>query len=397
MAFWDSLFQPRRRALWWVQFTENYPVVPNLIAIVGLVSITLALAQFTGIRTANLESGANIQSQKVETVSQSAEVSTNPVSRVRQLYRTWFPEEVRSIVYQLYHNPALYLFIPFLLLLEFLFPVNASQPLIGKAFLQDTIWFVAYSPIKILILFPIGTVIQGIFAAHRQFFDIGAAAAWPMWIRAIAALLLSEFIFWFNHFVRHKVRVLWLFHAVHHSQKQINVFTEDRDHIVDAFVQYVVAFFPFFLFQLPNFFAVTAIGLYMPIHNRFIHSNIKLNLGWLGWVITSPQFHRVHHSALPEHADKNFGGHFSLFDHLFGTACRSTNVYPETGIVDSQFPFEDNLKWWQLPANWLKQTVYPFAQLFEEQTNRVRVLIGQQQPQPAPYQAEKQRTADLRQ
>ena len=76
--------------------------------------------------------------------------------------------------------------------------------------------------------------------------------------------------------------------------------------------------------------------------------------------------------------DKNFGGHFSLFDHLFGTACRCTNTYPETGIADSQFPTEDNIKWWQLPRNWLKQTVYPFAQLVEEQQQllqRGRVFV----------------------
>jgi hypothetical protein len=102
-----------------------------------------------------------------------------------------------------------------------------------------------------------------------------------------------------------------------------------------------------------------------------------MNLGWLGWVITSPQFHRVHHSAAPEHLDKNFGGHFSVFDHLFRTAGRSTDVYPETGIADSQFPNEDNLKWSGLPGNWLRQTIYPFVQLFEEQhvLQRGRVFI----------------------
>jgi hypothetical protein len=83
----------------------------------------------------------------------------------------------------------------------------------------------------------------------------------------------------------------------------------------------------------------------------------------------------VHHSAAPEHADKNFGAHFSLFDHLFGTAYLTTNVYPETGIADSRFPFEENLKWWQLPANWLKQTVYPFLQLFRGQQSENRAPI----------------------
>ena len=373
-AISDTLFRPRALPPWWVRFTDNYPVIPNLIAIVGLVAIAMALAQFKGT-SPNQERGARVDT--VGIASQSGTVAAQ-VLHLRELYRSWFPEEVRAIVSQLYYNPALYLVIPFLLLLEFLFPVNPSQPLIGKGFLQDTIWFVAFAPIKILILFPIGAFIERFFEANREFLNIGSAAAWPVWARVIAALLLGEFLFWSNHFVRHKIRVLWLFHAVHHSQKQINVFTEDRIHIVDSILISLLAFLPFFLFQLPNIYAVTAVALYLPIHNRFVHANIKMNLGWLGWVITSPQFHRVHHSAAPEHLDKNFGGHFSVFDYLFGTACRSTNVYPETGIADSQFPNEDNLKWSGLPGNWLKQTIYPFVQLFEEQQvlQRARVFVA---------------------
>jgi sterol desaturase/sphingolipid hydroxylase (fatty acid hydroxylase superfamily) len=372
-AISDTLFRPRTLPHWWVRFTDNYPVIPNLIAIVGLVWIAMALAQFKGT-IPKQERSALVES--FETVSQSGTVAAQ-VHHLRELYRSWFPKEVRAIVSQLYCNPALYLVIPFLLLLEFLFPVHPSQPLIGKGFLQDTVWFVAFAPIKVLILFPIGAFIDGLFEANRESLNISGAAEWPVWTKVMAALLLSDFLFWTNHFVRHKLRVLWLFHAVHHSQKEINTFTDDRIHVVDSLLISLPAFLPFFLFQLPNIYAVTAIVLYLPIHDRFIHANIKLNLGWLGSVIASPQFHRVHHSAAPEHQDKNFGAHFSLFDHLFGTACRSSNVYPETGIADSQFPNEDNLKWSRLPGNWFKQTIYPFVQLFEERhvLQRGRVFV----------------------
>ncbi len=304
-------------------------------------------------------------------------ILTNQILRLKQVYRSWFPEDIRRVVYELYRRPALYVVVPFLLFLELLFPCNPSQPLISKGFLQDAVWFVAFAPMKILMLYPIGACIESVFKAHHELFDIGAAAAWPIPVRVIAALLLGELLFWCNHLIRHKVRMLWLFHAIHHSQTETNAFTDDREHIVDAFLGSLLHFFPFFLFQLPNFYAVAVIGLYLPIHNRFIHANLKMNLGWLGFLITSPQFHRVHHSAAPEHLDKNFGAHFSLFDYLFGTACRSNDVYPETGIADARFPIEDRLKWRQLPGNWLKQTVYPFTQLLKEQQvlHRARVFI----------------------
>ena len=42
-------------------------------------------------------------------------------------------------------------------------------------------------------------------------------------------------------------------------------------------------------------------------YDFFIHSDAKINLGWLGKFIVSPQNHRVHHSSLKKHYDKNFG------------------------------------------------------------------------------------------
>jgi sterol desaturase/sphingolipid hydroxylase (fatty acid hydroxylase superfamily) len=104
--------------------------------------------------------------------------------------------------------------------------------------------------------------------------------------------------------------------------------------------------------------------MYMAIHNRFIHANLKINLGWLGWLLASPQFHRVHHSADPAHRDKNFGRTLSIFDHVFRTAYPSRHVYPETGIADMRYPDEHKVRLRQLPGNWFTQTVYPFAQLF---------------------------------
>jgi hypothetical protein len=61
--------------------------------------------------------------------------------------------------------------------------------------------------------------------------------------------------------------------------------------------------------------------------------------------------------------DKNFGVYLSIFDYLFGTACRDRSVYPQTGIDDSRFPNEDKVPLSQLPKNWLAQTIYPFKQM----------------------------------
>lgn len=362
MISYGSLFRPRKVSRRWLQFTDANPWLSSVVAVIGLATISLSIAHI--VNSAEKHGHGEV----IETIgilSWSKELVEN-ANNLREVYHQLFPSEVRYLVSELYSNIALYLVVPFLLLLELLFPSKPSQPLISRGFLQDMIWFVAIAPAKIFILFPIAALLRMLFNEYLPFLIIDDAAVWPLYVQVIAAVVASEFLAWFNHFVRHKIRALWLFHAIHHSQKELNVFTDDRAHVIDLLVLSLVTYIPFFIFQVPNVYAVTIVGMYTAIHNRFIHANLKINLGWLGWLFVSPQFHRVHHSAEIEHHDKNFGRTLSIFDHMFGTAYKSRKVYPETGIADATFPDEQQLRIRQLPRNWLKQTIYPFLQLFRQ-------------------------------
>jgi sterol desaturase/sphingolipid hydroxylase (fatty acid hydroxylase superfamily) len=365
----DQLFKPRQIPGWWLRFTEANPVVPNIIAVAGLIWICISLAKITSSSEKHGR-GQIIESIGVVAGSQPLVEKANGL---RNVYHDLFPEEVRNLLAGIYGNLPLYLVVPFLLLLEFLFPCNPSQPLMGKGFLQDVIWYIVDIPLTLLILFPVLGFFRNLFSHYMGFLIFDSASTWPPSAQILAALLLAEFLIWFNHFARHKIGTLWLFHAVHHSQKELNIFTDDRAHIVDLFFGQLFAFIPFFIFHVSSLYAVAIIAIYKPIHNRFIHANLKLNLGWFGWIFTSPQFHRVHHSIEPEHADKNFGVYFSIYDYLFRTACLSRNVYPETGIADHHFPSEEKVRVSQLPHNWIMQTIYPFTQAFQKLLALVRL------------------------
>ena len=356
------LFKSRQLPVWWVRFTDANPVVPNVIAVAVLTWICFSLAT---IISASEKHGHGQFVETIGVVSQSEPIVEKAIS-LRTAYHNLVPEEVRTLLKNLYGNFSLYLVVPLLLLLELLFPSNLSQPLIGKGFLQDAIWYLLYTPLALIFVFPVLEILRSLFDQHLGFLSLGTGLAWPPYVQIMAAMLLAEFFIWFNHFIRHKILTLWHFHAVHHSQKELNIFTDDRTHIVDLLVGSLLTFIPFFIFDVSNLYAIAVISIYKPLHNRFIHANLKINLGWLGWLVTSPQFHRVHHSVEPEHADKNFGVYLSIFDHLFGTACKSRNVYPLTGIADTRFPTEDKVRVLQLPGNWLAQTVYPFKLVAEQ-------------------------------
>jgi hypothetical protein len=56
-------------------------------------------------------------------------------------------------------------------------------------------------------------------------------------------------------------------------------------------------------------------------------------------VLNSPQYHRVHHSSLAMHYDKNFAALFPIFDVIFGTAYRpQAGEYPPSGLHEDEGP-----------------------------------------------------------
>jgi sterol desaturase/sphingolipid hydroxylase (fatty acid hydroxylase superfamily) len=98
-------------------------------------------------------------------------------------------------------------------------------------------------------------------------------------------------------------------------------------------------------------------------HTRVYHSNIRSNLGWLRYVLVTPQSHRVHHSVEARHHDRNFGLTFSVWDHFFGTQYRGYDEYPDTGINDRDFPFEQNAPPRHQLESLVGQFLYPFRAL----------------------------------
>ena len=63
------------------------------------------------------------------------------------------------------------------------------------------------------------------------------------------------------------------------------------------------------------------------------HLNVRFPMGRMITLVNSPQWHRIHHSAMPEHRDKNFASLLPLWDILFGTAwIPKPDEYPVTGF-----------------------------------------------------------------
>jgi sterol desaturase/sphingolipid hydroxylase (fatty acid hydroxylase superfamily) len=252
----------------------------------------------------------------------------------------------------------LWLFIPAVLVLERLFPVGPKQGMLTVGGAQDALWFVLYVVFDIVLIKALGRFFGKLHEmVGSPAVDLEAIFGSTV-IAVVLAFVIADFLLWFHHYVRHKVPPFWEFHAVHHSQPQLNMFTDSRVHVVDIIIARTIIFVPSLLLGLP---AATIIGLETgrAFYARFYHSNIRTNLGPLRFLLVTPQSHRVHHSLAPEHRDKNFGVTLSIWDQMLGTQYRGWDEYPATGVGDTSFPLERSARPVALVRTYVAQLVYP--------------------------------------
>jgi sterol desaturase/sphingolipid hydroxylase (fatty acid hydroxylase superfamily) len=100
------------------------------------------------------------------------------------------------------------------------------------------------------------------------------------------------------------------------------------------------------LFSVPPI--VLAIYAGTTVWHAVNHLNVRWRLPIPWFVLNNPQFHRLHHSLLAEHFDKNFSAYFPIWDVLGGTVhVPGTDEYPPTGLAEEQAPitFAEALVW----------------------------------------------------
>lgn len=150
---------------------------------------------------------------------------------------------------------------------------------------------------------------------------------------ALIYFLVFDFFYYWFHRAQHALPLLWREHLLHHSDETLNVSTTFRQHWLEEPIKVFFISLPMaFLFaDRPALAGLAAIMVSGWVF--FIHANLRLPLGPLSAWISGPQLHRIHHSRLPQHRDKNFAVFFPLWDRLFGTYyAPGRDEYPVTGL-----------------------------------------------------------------
>lgn len=153
----------------------------------------------------------------------------------------------------------------------------------------------------------------------------------------LVSFFLHDLWFYWAHRLEHRIKFLWEFHKIHHSDELINAATFARDHFLQAvWVGLWPAFtigIVFDLSPLQGGVAGLMSGLALTLLSMFYHSAIRVQLPWLDRVVVTPQVHRIHHSVDPAHHNCNFADALPIFDIVFGTYRRpERDQFPSTGL-----------------------------------------------------------------
>jgi len=196
-------------------------------------------------------------------------------------------------------------------------------------FRLDVLSFAFALAVNRLCTWSFGHVAQSVtppFLIHT----VQALQALPSAARILLGILIVDFILYWVHRAQHQTDVLWRTHAWHHSVRHMYWFSGFRTSFFHSFLYNIPqTIVPMWLLALSPLEA--GIGYSIALLIQFWeHTNINVNIGFLKWILITPEYHRVHHSAT-QHSRMNLGATFSIWDRLFGT-------YVDPATMPQNFP-----------------------------------------------------------
>jgi sterol desaturase/sphingolipid hydroxylase (fatty acid hydroxylase superfamily) len=146
--------------------------------------------------------------------------------------------------------------------------------------------------------------------------------AMPLWAEMIVGLLLLDLIgAYFIHWTEHKVKWMWRFHLIHHTDTNVDTTTANRHHPGESVFRFVFTTMGAMLAGAPWWIIMMYQSMSAAL-SQFNHANIGFpkNLDKaLSWILVTPGMHRIHHHYTQPYTDSNYGNIFSVWDRLFGT------------------------------------------------------------------------------
>lgn len=238
----------------------------------------------------------------------------------------------------------LFLFLVFLPM-EKVFPAKQGQKILRPNWILDFCFFLGqyllWNGLVIWVLSYFNTYLSTLIPSSFR----TMVGTQPYWLQAIEVIVLSDFIIYWGHRLQHKVGFLWRFHKVHHSAEHLDWMAAHREHPLDTIYTVGLINLPAFLLGFPLEILAGVIA-FRGIWAIYIHSNVRLPLGPLKYIIGAPEMHHWHHDLNRDAG--NYANISPLMDLLFGTHTCPDHEPEQFGIKED------------FPKNYIGQMIYPF-------------------------------------
>ncbi|POY39655.1 sterol desaturase [Flavobacterium alvei] len=167
----------------------------------------------------------------------------------------------------------------------------------------------------------------------------------PLWLYTVIGLLLLDLIgAYLAHLIEHKIKFLWRFHLIHHTDTWIDTTSGNRHHPGESIIRFAFTIIGIVVVGSPMWlvFIYQTISV---VSTQFTHANFsfpeKIDT-IMSYFLVSPNMHKVHHHYKLPYTDSNYGNIFSIWDRLFGTFMYLKKEEIVYGIDTHSKPDENN-------------------------------------------------------
>ncbi|GKS77650.1 sterol desaturase family protein [Acidovorax sp. SUPP950] len=180
------------------------------------------------------------------------------------------------------------------------------EPLVDRAAVRTDILYTLIHRLglfRLALFFSVDPLWDAFFGALRMdgISTFHLDALWPgvtdlPWVSLLVYLAVFDFLDYWIHRGQHHFEWWWRLHSLHHSQRQMTMWSDNRNHLLDDLLRDAIVVTVAQLIGVApgQFVAIVALT---QLSENFHHANLRLWFGPWGerlWV--SPRFHRLHHA-----------------------------------------------------------------------------------------------------
>ncbi len=133
----------------------------------------------------------------------------------------------------------------------------------------------------------------------------------------VTALIVWDFLYYWDHRVQHERRIFWANHVAHHSSRRYNLSTALRQPWASILMHWIFTPMPLVGFTPAQ---VARAGELNLLYQYWVHTEaIDRFPDAFERVFNTASHHRVHHGANRQYLDTNYAGILIVWDRMFGS------------------------------------------------------------------------------